>query len=77
MDWNTAVLNAIKRECERTNKKIFRRDMLIFHELDNIVKDTQSKGATPEYTLSRVLQILRDKNIIKFIDNKGTYQLLT
>ena len=41
--------------------------------MDRIIADTRSNGATPEQTLSRVLQELRDAKEIEFIDDHGTY----
>ena len=33
-------------------------------------------GATPEQSLSKFLQDLRDEGKIEFVDNRGTYELL-
>jgi len=53
----------------------FDRQSLIDEELDQIVQVTHSTGETPEYTLSRILQELRDEGIIEFI-SKGKYIIL-
>lgn len=53
---------------------IFTRQALMDAELDAIVADTGSAGATPQ-TLSRELQQLRDAGVIEFID-QGTYRRL-
>jgi predicted restriction endonuclease len=48
---------------------------LIDEEIDQIVKDTNSEGATPTQTLSRVLQELRAEDILHFVGD-GVYLLL-
>ena len=74
--WPIAVMEAIERVCSRRQSKIFDRRTLIEEELGQIIRDTGTKGATPRQTLSRVLQQLRDQGDIKFLDGRGTYQLL-
>ncbi|HLS88845.1 MAG TPA: hypothetical protein VK008_04360 [Sphingobacteriaceae bacterium] len=74
--WKAAVLEALIRYTLKYNTKIFSRRDLIQAELSNIVAATGSKGETPEQTLSRVLQELRDDGIVAFVDNQGTYELL-
>ena len=56
------------------NSKIFKRQELIKYYLSDIIKETGSKGKTPEQTLSRCLQNLRDIGYIKFID-RGIYSI--
>lgn len=73
--WQTAVLNAIKRLCRRHNTSVFTRQMLIDEELNGIIEETGSRGATPDQTMSRVLQELRQQGYIDFLDNQGTYRL--
>ena len=73
MDWQNAVRLAISRHCRATKSDMFTRAGLINSQLDKIIADTGSKGATPEQTLSRVLQELRDSGEIEFIDDDGTY----
>lgn len=53
----------------------FTRQNLIEHELAKIIADVDSKGETPEQTLSRVLQELKSAGVIDFVDNRGTYRL--
>jgi len=48
---------------------------MIEEELDRIVRETGSRGATPEMTLSRELQELRDRGDIEFLGS-GHYRLL-
>ena len=73
MEWKDAVRLAIGRHCRATKSDIFTRQGLINSQMDRIIADTASKGATPEQTLSRILQELRDSNEIEFIDERGTY----
>ncbi len=74
-DWQIAVLNAIHRLCQRHGSTTFTRQELISEELTTIIEETDSAGATPAQTLSRVLQELRDIGMIEFVDNRGTYRL--
>jgi hypothetical protein len=69
------VLDAIRRQTLRHDSKTFTRYSLIHEERRQIVAETRAKGATPDQTLSRVLQNLRDEGRISFIDDRGTYQL--
>ena len=76
MSWRTAVFDAVRRVHERRPAGVISRDELIRHELPQIVADTHSRGLTPEQTLSRVLQELRDEGILEFLDNEGHYRLM-
>lgn len=71
--WRDAVLNAIYRITD--NNHLFDRTVLVDRELSRIVDETQSSGATPEQTLSRVLQELRDEGVINFLGG-GNYCLV-
>ncbi len=73
--WSEAVEDAVRRYVAKTGSRVFSRQALIDSELDSIVADTGSAGATPHQTLSRELQQLRDAGVIAFID-QGTYRLL-
>jgi len=73
MKWKDAVRRAIKRHCRSKGRNIFTRQGLIEKELGRIIADAGSTGATPDQTLSRILQELRDAGEIEFIDNDGTY----
>jgi putative restriction endonuclease len=75
MIWKNAVRNAILRVCKLRSDKTFTRHELISRELDNIKSETDSNGKTPEQTLSRILQDLRDIGEIKFL-GRGHYRLL-
>jgi putative restriction endonuclease len=54
---------------------MFTRRALIEAELSRIVVETGSSGATPDMTLSRELQELRDGGMIEFVE-RGTYRLI-
>jgi putative restriction endonuclease len=54
---------------------VFTRQELIDAELDRIISETASEGATPHMTLSRELQQLRDAGVLEFVDDRGTYRL--
>ena len=75
LSWSEAVEAAVRRFVDRTGTSVFTRQALIDSELDAIVADTGSAGATPHQTLSRELQQLRDAGIIEFVD-AGTYRWL-
>lgn len=55
---------------------MFTRQSLIESELDNIIRETGSTGATPDMTLSRELQEMRDRGSLEFVDDRGTYRLI-
>lgn len=74
-DWSETVEEAVRRHVARTGSKVFTRRELIEAELPRIVAETGSRGATPEMTLSRELQQLRDAGVIEFVE-QGTYRLL-
>jgi putative restriction endonuclease len=67
------VTNAVRRHVAETGSPIFTRQALIDSQLDAIVADTGSAGATPHQTLSRELQQLRDTGLLEFLD-QGTYR---
>lgn len=76
MTWREAVLRALRRLAEETGSPLITRRVLIQKELRRIVRDTGSRGKTPEQTLSRVLQELRDDGTVLFHDGQGTYLLV-
>lgn len=55
------------RVVRRSGRRTFSRQELIRDELDRIIEETRSAGRTPDYTLSRVLQELRDDGQIEFL----------
>jgi putative restriction endonuclease len=71
--WSEAVDAAVRRFVARTGSSVFTRQALIDAELDAIVAEVGSAGATPHQTLSRELQQLRDAGVLEFIDS-GTYR---
>lgn len=73
--WSEAVANAVRRHVAKTGSSVFTRQALIESELDAMVAETGSAGATPYQTLSRELQQLRDAGAIEFID-QGAYRWL-
>lgn len=74
MSWTNAVLAAVQREAAKADDFSFTRAALLENQLDQIVADVGSLGKTPEQTMSRELQQLRDAGLIRFVDDSGTYQ---
>jgi len=75
-DWSEVVEEAVRRHVQSTGDPVFTRQDLIDSELNRIVSETGSEGATPDYTLSKELQILRNAGVLEFVDNQGTYRLV-
>ena len=75
-DWSETVEEAVRRHCANSGKNEFTRQELVDAELDQIVADTGSQGATPAQTLSRELQQLRDRGVLEFLDDRGAYRLV-
>jgi putative restriction endonuclease len=73
--WSEAVEIAVRRLAARHGSPEFTRQQMIEEELGRIVRETGSRGATPEMTLSRELQQLRDRGEIEFVA-PGHYRLL-
>mgnify|MGYP005839594789 CR=1 FL=1 len=73
MNWREAVWQAVQREAART-RGVFTRQGLLANELANIRAATGTVGKTPEQTISRELQALRNGGVILF-DGKGVYRL--
>lgn len=74
-NWTRAVEDAARRHIVKTGSAVFTRQELIDAELDAIIAETGSAGATPQQTLSRELQELRDAGVLAFVDT-GTYRWL-
>ena len=76
MSWTDAVTDAVRRVAARRSDGVFTRQDLLAEERDRMVADTRSQGETPEQTISRELQQLRQAGIIEFVDDAGTYRLI-
>nr|WP_321508940.1 hypothetical protein [uncultured Hyphomonas sp.] len=75
--WRDAVINGIQRLTETKNSKIFTRQELIDQQLPLIVQEVGSTGETPSQTLSRILQELRDDDLLDFMSHqRGMYYSL-
>jgi len=74
-NWSKAVADAVQRHVALTGSNEFTRQGLIDAELEAIVAETGSRGATPYQTLSRELQGLRDAGLLEFAGT-GTYRWL-
>lgn len=72
--WREAVYAAILRLVNNKPAAHFTRKSIIEQELATIAAEVESKGETPEQTLSRVLQELKSAGIIDFVDNHGMYR---
>lgn len=75
-DWSEVVEEAVRHHVETTGVPVFTRQELIDAQLDRIISETGSEGATPQMTLSRELQQLRDTGVLEFVDDRGTYRLI-
>ena len=75
-DWSEVVEEAVRRHVDSTGDPVFTRQELIDGEMNRIVSETGSEGATPHQTLSRELQQLRDTGVIELVDDRGTYRLI-
>ncbi len=74
-NWSEAVEFAVRRLAAREGVSNFTRQDLIEQELPRIVRETGSRGATPEMTLSRELQQMRDAGHLEF-EGGGSYRLV-
>lgn len=75
MDWKSSVLASIMRLSKRKGTDVFTRQELIEEELSHVALEVGSVGVTPAQTMSRVLQELRDDQVIDF-ESPGVYRLL-
>ena len=75
MRWKEAVRRAIVRACVSKGSTAFSFEDLR-PELGRIVVDTGSRGKTPDKTMQRELQELRNLGEITFVDNHGHYKVL-
>lgn len=75
MTWREAVEAAVKRRAACSSDGVFSRQHLLDEERARILSDCGGGGETPDQTISRVLQEMRDDKIISFVDDEGTYRL--
>lgn len=75
-DWSEVVEEAVRRHVQNTGSAVFSRQDIFDAELNRIVGETESGGATPHKTLDRELQQLRDVGVLEFVDDRGTYRLV-
>lgn len=73
--WKEATMDAIRRVVSSHPDRAFTLSELKEKELPRIVHETRSTGQTPDRTLERVCQELRDAGILEFLDDRGTYRL--
>lgn len=66
--WQTAVLAGLHRYSVRHGTRLIPRLRLIGEELEAIALQVGTKGITPKYTLSRVLQEFRVMGLLHHID---------
>jgi hypothetical protein len=69
--WKSACFTACVREADKNLE--FTNKNLVKNQLSTIITETNTKGKTPQNTLSRILQNFRDSGLINFIKN-GIYQ---
>ena len=72
--WKDGVKDAIVRLTKSSGNNTFTRKQLIESELGKIISEVGSSGKTPEQTLSRILQSLRNEKFISF-ESAGVYKL--
>lgn len=75
MKWRDAVLISLRSFCARHQTRAVERQAFLTEELATIAAATGTIGLTPEQTLSRNLQELRDEGLVQFLGN-GSYLLL-
>ena len=74
MTWKESTQKAVRDLTLRLNRKTFSRRELIEFELQNLLSRIVSSGDTPEQTLSRELQEMRDEGMLEFL-GAGNYLL--
>lgn len=73
--WLEVVENALQRYSLNNHTIIVERSLFLQQELSAIIAETKTTGKTPEQTVSRILQELREKGGLYFSDMAGTYTL--
>jgi putative restriction endonuclease len=74
--WSEVVEEAVRRHVDSSGDPEFTRQELQDSEMNRIISETGSEGTTPQQTLSRELQQLRDAGVLEFVDDRGTYRLI-
>lgn len=74
MEWRDAVIAALHDYSSKHGTRLVTRQGLIHEYLDRIVAQTGATGITPDYTMSRILQELRDEGLLSFLQS-GQYLL--
>ena len=75
MKWRDVVLSALHRFSLRHATRAVDRQSFLVEERNAMTIEAGSLGNTPDQTVSRVLQELRDEQLIEFLGN-GKYLLL-
>ncbi len=75
MQWRDAVLASLHSYCGRHSTRVVERQQFLGEELPVIISTTVSRGITPDQTLGRILQELRDEGLVEFLE-RGRYLLL-
>lgn len=65
--WQAAVLAGLHRYSDRHQTRLILRAQLIAEELPAMGAQVRTKGATPKYTLSRVLQEFRQMGLLHHV----------
>lgn len=76
LTWTEAVTDAVRRVGANKPDGVFTRSDLIAQEGARMCADTGTTGETPMQTVSREPQQLRDKGVLAFTDDRGTYRLI-
>ncbi len=74
--WREEVLNQIRILTQEKKDLNFTRQEFIEKRLSFVEKALNVQGETPPQTLSRVLQELRDENMLEFVNNNGMYYFI-
>ena len=72
--WPDSVLDQIRENY--SPGELFSCDDFCKNNLPIVIKETRCIGLTPEQTLSKTLQDLRDLGYIKFCDTRGIYKVI-
>ncbi len=75
MKWRDVVLSALHRFSIRHGTRSIDRQSFLLEERNAMINEAGSLGHTPDQTVSRVLQELRDERLIEFLGD-GKYLLL-